>query len=72
MKKKLSNAGLSYDDVVNIIQRENKLCYYCKSESDNKLILDRLNNNIGHEASNCKFCCKDWHKARSSKNFQEF
>ena len=34
--------------------------------------LDRLNNKLGHEATNCVLCCEECNKAKSNKPFWEF
>ena len=34
--------------------------------------LDRLNNNLGHQASNCVLCCVTCNKAKASQTFWEY
>ena len=40
---------LTVNDIINIINREHKRCYYCKMLLSD-WTLDRLNNNMGHQA----------------------
>ena len=50
-----------------------ELCKYCRNEvTERNWTLDRLNNNIGHIATNCVLCCEDCNKAKSNKPFWEF
>ena len=47
---------LTVNNIIDIINREHQQCYYCKITLY-EWILDRLNNNIDHQASNCVLCC---------------
>lgn len=52
-KKKGFDNDLNIDFVTSLIQRG---CYYCET-IDDRMTLDRINNNIGHIKSNVNACC---------------
>ena len=72
-KERRRSIPLTINNIVDIINREHQICYYCKialsgghTDRECRVTLDRLNNNIGHQASNCVLCCISCNKAKSN------
>jgi hypothetical protein len=71
-KCKLRNDGLTNDNVIDIIKKYKEKCFYCEKMLDDDWTLDRLNNNIGHQANNCVLCCEGCNTARGLKPYWDF
>ena len=70
-KEKRRCIPLTLNEIIHIINREHQRCYYCKMLLSD-WTFNRLNNKIGHQASNCVLCCVTCNKAKCSQPFFEF